>query len=506
MIDRWTWRAAAFAALVLFPFGGAAQDVTLTSRDGTLEIPGTLQGFDGEVYRILSPYGPLTVDSEGVICEGPGCPDLTAFVATVRIVGSQDEGARLVPALLAAFAKQGGYVLSAEADQGSIGFALTDPAAERSVARFTFTELMPDQAAEALRLGAADLALAVLPEPDLSSRVLGLEALVAVAHPDNPLVSISTADLARVLSGEVANWSDLGGPDLPLVQHATAPGTPSRLAIEARLGKGLARAQEHASADRVDAAVGRDPYGIAVLPAGAVRAARVLQLTDSCGFLLEPGSLQVKAEDYPLTQATLLLSPKRRLPLVAREFLDFASGPGADPALSEAGLTGRGLERAELVTDGLRLANAIRMAGPAVGIEELQRLTTAMLGAERLSLTFRFDGGSRALDAASRNNLADLIRLIEIGTFEDQELVFAGFSDGSGGTQANLDLSRQRAETLREEVAAAVPDLGDLRVSLASEAFGEALPIACDESAIGRQLNRRVELWLRAMARDTPAP
>ena len=28
-------------------------------------------------------------------------------------------------------------------------------------------------------------------------------------------------------------------------------------------------------------------------------------------------------------------------------------------------------------------------------------------------------------------------------------------------------------------------------------AFGEALPIACDESEIGRQLNRRVEVWLR---------
>ena len=54
---------------------------------------------------------------------------------------------------------------------------------------------------------------------------------------------------------------------------------------------------------------------------------------------------------------------------------------------------------------------------------------------------------------------------------------------------ANLALSQMRAVT--------VPDLGDLRVTLHTKAFGEALPIACDESPIGRQLNRRVGVWLR---------
>jgi phosphate transport system substrate-binding protein len=54
---------------------------------------------------------------------------------------------------------------------------------------------------------------------------------------------------------------------------------------------------------------------------------------------------------------------------------------------------------------------------------------------------------------------------------------------------ANLALSQMRA--------VAVPDLGDLRVTLHTKAFGEALPTACDESPIGRQLNRRVGVWLR---------
>jgi phosphate transport system substrate-binding protein len=62
---------------------------------------------------------------------------------------------------------------------------------------------------------------------------------------------------------------------------------------------------------------------------------------------------------------------------------------------------------------------------------------------------------------------------------------------------ANLALSQMRAVALQHAVAAAVPDLGDLRVTLHSKVFAQALPIACDESPIGRQLNRRVGVWLR---------
>ncbi|MBC7476671.1 MAG: hypothetical protein H7317_01080, partial [Pseudorhodobacter sp.] len=69
--------AAVFAAL-LFGQGAVAQDVTLTSRDGSLSLSGTLQGYDGEFFRILTSYGPLTVDGQAVTCDGPACPDLTA--------------------------------------------------------------------------------------------------------------------------------------------------------------------------------------------------------------------------------------------------------------------------------------------------------------------------------------------------------------------------------------------------------------------------------------------
>jgi phosphate transport system substrate-binding protein len=52
---------------------------------------------------------------------------------------------------------------------------------------------------------------------------------------------------------------------------------------------------------------------------------------------------------------------------------------------------------------------------------------------------------------------------------------------------------------VRDVVAAAAPLRDGGRVTLTAEGFGEALPIACDDTATGRQRNRRVEVWLRPL-------
>jgi phosphate transport system substrate-binding protein len=60
----------------------------------------------------------------------------------------------------------------------------------------------------------------------------------------------------------------------------------------------------------------------------------------------------------------------------------------------------------------------------------------------------------------------------------------------------NLRLSLRRAEAARAAVIAAADSAQPDRVTLALEAFGEAMPMACDDSDWGRAVNRRVEVWL----------
>ena len=195
----WLKRAAAYAALFLFStLSAVAQDVTLSSRDGKVEISGFLLGFDGEFYRMQTEYGELTVDGSGVSCEGPGCPNLQDFVAEVEMSGSATMGAVLMPALIEAYAQRNGYSVTREdVDSTHFVLALTRTDTGKLAARFGFRasntdegfadlladeadivmslrEIRPDERKAAREAGAGDLTGAN------RSRVLALDAVVPV--------------------------------------------------------------------------------------------------------------------------------------------------------------------------------------------------------------------------------------------------------------------------------------------------------------------------------------
>ncbi len=487
--------AAGFAALLFIGTPAVAQDVTLTARDGALTISGALQGFDGEFYRVETAYGPLTVDAEGVICDGPACPDLIAPRAVIRIVGAADAGAALIPPLVAAFAAARGLSLSLPEAAGGATI-LTDPVSGKTLAEFTFQPLLPEEARAALKAGRAELMMAASTLPEFGSRAVALDALLPIMATDNPTPGISTPSLAKALSGEVKNWAEIGGPDMPLVLHGLETGSDLQQALSARLGRQIAAAVTHPDLAALAAAVAKDPFALAVTGRAVRGAARGLPLSDSCGFPLLPTPLAVKAEDYPLSLPVFFLTPRRRLPLVAREFLEFLPTPGAQAAVAKAGYIDRLPEAQPMTADGLRLINAIQGAGEETTLADLKRLAGMMNGADRLSFTFRFEDGSSTLDRTSQDNLADLAKLLEAGEFRDKALILAGFSDGSGAAQANFDLSLNRAARVRAALTDAAPGLTEVQLPQVV-AFGEAMPMACDETAAGRRLNRRVELWMK---------
>jgi phosphate transport system substrate-binding protein len=495
-------RRAAFIAALLIPGAAIAQDVTLTARDGGLALIGTLQGWDGEFYRIDTSYGLLTVDGQGVICEGPGCPDLTAPKVPIRIVGEGDPGRALIGPLVQAFATARG--LDHVVAEGIT--RLSDRSTGQVLAEFSFTPMPQTDARAALLAGRAELIVAAGTEPDLGARPLALDALVPVVATDNPVATLSTADLALALSGDVTNWSQIGGPNMPLVLHGLSEDSGLQRALSDRLGRSVAATRIHPDLQTLATAVARDPWALAVTGRAVAGTARILTLTDSCGFPLLPSTLAVKAEDYPLALPLHLLTPRRRLPLMAREFLEFLSLPQAQTVIAAAGYVDRGPERQPMTADGLRLINAIQGAGQETTLDDLKRLVDVMDGADRLSLTFRFEDGSSTLDAHSQGNLADLARLLEADMFKGEALLLAGFSDGSGAAEANLALSSDRAAAVLAALRAAAPSLPEDRLPTVT-AFGEALPMACDETTAGRRLNRRVELWLRPdFATADPAP
>lgn len=491
------YQGAAFFAALFLAFPLMAQDVTLTARNGGLALNGELVSYDGEFYRIDTAYGGLTVSAEGVICDGPACPDLTAPMVRIDIAGAPDLAERLLPRLFSGFAEGRGLVFI-PGDTAEI----RDPKTEQLLARIQFLPMSMDTATAAVQARKAAMMIGYSAPPALRSYAIGLEPLVPIVAAENQFPAIRSADLAAALTGKITNWQAIGGPDMPVVIHGLMESSGMALAVRNRVGD-MADGPRHADAAALAEAVARDPWALALTGQSGQGDARALPLTDACDFPLLATQLTVKAEDYPLTASLFLAVAKHRQPLLIREFLDYLATEKAQEAVAAAGFIDRRLGTAPLTEDGQRLLGAIRNAGPEITLAELQRLAAAMTGGQRLSLTFRFQDGSSQLDAVSRDNLSDLAGHIATGRFLGHDLVFAGFSDGTGSAEVNLDLSESRAIAVRSALAALAPDLTDAQLPKV-QAFGEALPMACDTTATGRQINRRVELWLHPVSEGRP--
>ena len=91
------------------------------------------------------------------------------------------------------------------------------------------------------------------------------------------------------------------------------------------------------------------------------------------------------------------------------------------------------------------------------------------------------------------NGMATLRKLADVmAQNPNRSVLVEGFTDSVGSETYNLELAQRRANA----VATALGQLGVPRERIAMRAYGEAFPVAPNDSAGNRQLNRRVEIVL----------
>jgi len=91
------------------------------------------------------------------------------------------------------------------------------------------------------------------------------------------------------------------------------------------------------------------------------------------------------------------------------------------------------------------------------------------------------------------NGMATARKLAEVMMQNpDRTVMVEGFTDSTGTAAHNKDLSERRAAS----VAQALVSLGVPRERIGMRGYGEAFPVASNDTASNRQLNRRVEIVL----------
>ncbi len=103
-----------------------------------------------------------------------------------------------------------------------------------------------------------------------------------------------------------------------------------------------------------------------------------------------------------------------------------------------------------------------------------------------------FDFNSADLDRESRSTIQEMASVLN--DYPNTEILVEGHTDDVGSDKYNMQLSRERANSVEEYLES----LGVSSSRLVTKGYGEDQPIASNETVTGRQENRRVEFAIYA--------
>jgi len=103
-----------------------------------------------------------------------------------------------------------------------------------------------------------------------------------------------------------------------------------------------------------------------------------------------------------------------------------------------------------------------------------------------------FDTGSSTLQSSSQEQLQNVANILK--AYPNVHVKLGGYTDNTGSEAANLKLSGDRAESVKNELV----KLGVPESQLTFEGYGEAHPVADNSTEEGRAKNRRISMRVTA--------
>ena len=170
----------------------------------------------------------------------------------------------------------------------------------------------------------------------LKETVLAYDGIAIIVHPDNPVSDLSIEQIAKLYTGEITNWKDVGGKDAQVVLIGREAASGTRDGFESITGTKdkCQYRQELTSTGDVITAVSQNPdaIGYASLASikDSVKALNVDGVTPS-EATVKDGSYKVQRPFVFVTNKSVTLSEQ------AQAFFDFATSADAADLIRTAG-------------------------------------------------------------------------------------------------------------------------------------------------------------------------
>lgn len=187
-------------------------------------------------------------------------------------------------------------------------------------------------------LGMSSRALSDEETGQLDQMLMARDALAVIVNPSNPIRQLSSDQIRKVFKGEITSWSELGGPQRPIILVSREAGSGTYSAFEelvmhgepispAALRQGSNGAIRQVVADAADA-IGYISLGIVDTTVSAV-------VIDG----VTPSVENVVNGDYQLVRPFLLVWRRGQTPSpLASAFLEYVQSPEAQAQLMRDGL------------------------------------------------------------------------------------------------------------------------------------------------------------------------
>ncbi|MBV8367490.1 MAG: phosphate ABC transporter substrate-binding/OmpA family protein [Candidatus Eremiobacteraeota bacterium] len=426
---------------------------------------------------------------------GAAAPGAPASTTAMRLCGSNTIGSQLGPELIKGYLTKRGGTQIAQRDDGqdqrvvtaSLGGAEQQVPIAAHGSATAFTGLL----ANACDIGMASRAIKPAEARrlrslgDMTSRanehVIGLDGIAVIVNPANPVDALTIDQLRKIYTGAVGDWKGVGG-------------KPGRITVYARDAKSgtydtfsnlvLGKAALIGSAKRFEdsrtlaEAVSRNPSAIGFVGLPYATGAKALKVA-SGGIAILPNSLTVGRETYPLTRRLYLYTAANPSNAQVRPFIDYVQSSDGQRIVEQNGFVGS-------IIDAVS-ASAPPVSVPAGAPREYANIVRT---SEQLPFNFYFRTGSDVLDNKAFVDVGRLVSIAGLKRNAGRKVILVGFADSTGTHDANLVLSKGRAESVRRELISQ-----GVEVKRAT-GFGDALPIRDNATEDGRQKNRRVEIFL----------
>ena len=170
----------------------------------------------------------------------------------------------------------------------------------------------------------------------LKETVLAYDGIAIIVNPENPVNDLTLDQIAKLYTGEITNWKDVGGNDAEVVLIGREAASGTRDGFESITGTKdkCQYRQELTSTGDVITAVSQNP--------DAIGYASLASIKDSVKALnvdgVTPSEAAVKEGSYKVQRPFVLVTVEgKELTPVAQKFFDYITSPDAAAIIAKAG-------------------------------------------------------------------------------------------------------------------------------------------------------------------------